>query len=277
MMSVAPGGPAMSFAAFVEWYIVHRNTPGSGRDYDWLAKMPQINFGEYTDFFNGAAMMRGLLTHDSYPHYDCALFSATKHAQRELQTAIVAEDWDAARAWLRPGIALEPTTYDACERTNPEQLGATARQGRADGLRQALQRSIIGPVISELRAPTLDRKAQEKLVNSALARLQNLDSNFRLNHVDLSDDRFGEGTVLDLWMREIHPYLTHRDPLFMEYETALRAKTPLSADAQLALAQGLHARLGAASPVGRLTPELAQMIGQMSTMANRRRRTFHNF
>ena len=82
---------------------------------------------------------------------------------------------------------------------------------------------------------------------------------------------------LDLWMREIHPYLTHRDPLFMEYETALRAKTPLSADAQLALAQGLHARLGAASPVGRLTPELAQMIGQISTVANRRRKTFHNF
>ncbi len=79
-MSEAPGGPAMSFAAFVEWYIVYRNTRGSGRDYDWLAKMPRINFGDYTDFFNGAAMMRGLLTHDSYREYDCALFTALKHA-----------------------------------------------------------------------------------------------------------------------------------------------------------------------------------------------------
>jgi hypothetical protein len=277
-MSVAAGGPAtMSFAAFMEWYIVYRKTPGSGNDYDWLAKMPRINFGDYTEFLNGAAMMRGLLTHDSYHEYDCAMHNAIKHAQRELQKAIVAEDWDAARAWLRPGIALEPTTYDACERDNPEQLGATARQGRADDLRQALQRAIIRSVISELRSPTLSRSAQEGLVNSAFARLQNIDRNFRLNHVDLSDNHFGEGTVLDLWMREIHPYLTHRDPIFMEYETALRAKTPLSFNAQLALAQGLHARLGAASLVGRLTPELAQMIGQMSTVAVPRKRTFHNF
>ena len=257
--------------------MVYRNTHGSGPDYDWLAKMPRIKFGDYTDFLNGAAMMCGLLTHDSYHEYDCAMHNAIKHAQRELQKAIVAEDWDAARAWLRPGLALEHTTYDACERDHPEQLGATARQGRADGLRQALQRVIIGPVISELRSSTLDRKAQAELVHSALVGLGSIDSDFRLNGVDLSDDRFGEGTVLDLWMREIHPYLTHRDPIFMEYETALRAKTPLSSDAQLALAQGLHARLGAASPVGRLTPELAQMIGQMSTVANRRRRTFHNF
>jgi hypothetical protein len=276
-MSEAPGGPAMSFAAFVEWYIVYRNTRGSGRDYDWLAKMPRINFGDYTDFFNGAAMMCGLLTHDSYRQYDCVLFTALKHAQSELQKAIEAEDWDAARAWLRPGIALEHTTYDACERDHPEQLGATARQGRADGLRQALQRGLIRTVISELRSSTLDRKAQAELVTSALLRLDSIDSDFRLNRVDLSDDHFGEGTVLDLWMREIHPYLTHRDPIFMEYETALRAKTPLSFDAQLALAQGLHARLGAASPVGRLTPELAQMIGQMSTVTNPRKKTFMDF
>ena len=116
-----------------------------------------------------------------------------------------------------------------------------------------------------------------ELVTSAFNRLLHIDNYFRLNDVDLSDDHFGEGTVLDLWMREIHPYLTHRDPIFMEYETALRAKTPLSSDAQLALAQGLHARLGAATPGGRLTPEMAQMIGQMSTVADRRRRTFHNF
>jgi hypothetical protein len=128
-----------------------------------------------------------------------------------------------------------------------------------------------------LRSSTLDRKAQVELVTSAFNCLLHIDNYFRLNDVDLSDDHFGEGTVLDLWMREIHPYLTHRDPIFMEYEIALRAKTPLSFDAQLALAQGLHARLGAASPVGRLSPELAQMIGQMSTVTNPRKKTFMDF
>lgn len=277
-MGVGSSSPAtMSFAAFVEWYIGYRNTRESGPDYDWLAKMPRIKFEDYTDFLNGTAMMRGLLTHDSSHQFDCVMFTALRHAQHELQTAIEAEDWDAARAWLRPGIAHEYTTYDACERDHPEQLGATARQGRADGLRQALQRGLIRTVISELRSSTLDRKAQVELVTSAFNRLLHIDNYFRLNDVDLSDDHFGEGTVLDLWMREIHPYLTHRDPIFMEYEIALRAKTPLSFDAQLALAQGLHARLGAASPVGRLSPELAQMIGQMSTVTNPRKKTFMDF
>jgi hypothetical protein len=267
----------MSFAAFMEWYNVYRNAPGSVRDDDWTAKMPQIHFGDYTEFLNGAALMRGLLAHDSYREYDCALFRATRHAQRELQNAIAAEDWDAARAWLRPGLALEHTTYDACERDHPEHLGATVRRARADGLRQNFQRVLIRPVIKELRSSVLNGREQRRLVNSALARLDSLDSNFRLDGVDLSDDHFGEGTVLDLWMREIHPYLTHRNPIFVEYETALQAKTPLSFNARLALAQGLHPRLGAASLVGQLTPELAQMIGQMSTVTHPRRRTFMDF
>ena len=60
-------------------------------------------------------MMRGLLIHDSSHQFDCVMFTALRHAQHELQTAIEAEEWDAARAWLRPGIAHEYTTYDACE------------------------------------------------------------------------------------------------------------------------------------------------------------------
>jgi hypothetical protein len=38
-------------------------------------------------------------------------------------------------------------------------------------------------------------------------------------------------------------------------------------DARLALAEGLHARLGASSNVGRLTSELAQMIVNSDAMS----------
>lgn len=124
-------------------------------------------------------------------------------------------------------------------------MGATARQGRADGLRQALQRSLIRTVISELRSSTLDRKAQVELVTSAFNCLLHIDNYFRLNDVDLSDDHFDEGTVLDLWMREIHPYLTHRDPIFMEYEIALRAKNAAI------IRRPTGACAGAACPIGR--------------------------
>ena len=184
------------------------------------------------------------------------IYRAMHCAHSQLQDAIEAKEWDAARAWLRPGIAYQASLYDDCERKYPAELGETARQGRADALRQAFWCILVKVSLPWLRSPS----PPQDMIADALRRLNALNGEYPLARVALDDDRFGDGTVLDVWLKDLGPHLTHLHPGFARYEDALRARSPLPFDARLALAQGLHPRLGESSEVRHITDELARMI-----------------
>jgi hypothetical protein len=262
-MSVPPAAAA-SFTACMQLF---------KDDSTLIGRNPEIAFGDYTDFVHGAAILRGLCRRGELSEGCDLLNTALQHAYRELKKAIEAEDWDAARAWLRPGIAHDHKTYDACERNHPAELGETARQGRADGLREGFWCRMVKETLLFLSSPSTRPSLQEHITFRVLYVLDMLNQEFSLDRVDLSDDRFGDGTVLEVWMNDLHPYLTHRKPEFLQYETELRSRSPLAFNSKLALLEGLHARLGASSNVRLLTDELAQMIVNSSntTMTYSRR------
>jgi hypothetical protein len=265
-MSGGANGPAtISFTAYMRLFKAYSDAHGDVVDWPWVATAPKFAFEDYADFVNGAAIVRGLCPTVKVWHVDYPLSIAWGHAKRELDRAIEAEDWDAARAWLRPGVAHHYKTYNACEQKYPAQLGETARQGRADGLRETIWRKLVNETRPWLRSDKASPSMQKHIAFHALHELNEMNRRFPLNRVDLRDDRFGDGTVLEVWLKEVHPYLTHRRPEFAIYETELRIRSPMPSNAQLALAQGMHARLGAASSVQLLTDELARMIVNTDT------------
>ena len=255
----------ISFTAYMQQFKAYSDAHENVVPPSWIRAAPKIAFEDYADFVNGAAIVRSLCPTVKVWHGDYPLSIAWEHAKRELDRAIEAEDWDAARAWLRPGVAHHYKTYNACEQNYPAQLGETARQGRADGLRETIWRELVNETRHWLRSDNVGSSMQEHIAFHALFDMIDMNRRFRLDRVDLSDDRFGDGTVLEVWLKEVHPYLTHRHKEFAQYEEELRRRSPLPSDAKLALAQGMHARLGAASSVRHLTDELAQMIVNTDT------------
>lgn len=251
----------VSFTTFMQLYKEFKDPLGGGDiTPDWRHEFPEIVFEDYTDFVNGAALLRGLckrgiMRHDQYP-----IDVAVAHARLKLKEAIEAEDWDMARAWLRPGIAHHHSTYNACERDHQEQLGDTAREGRADGLRQSFWCILVQEAIPLLISPRSSPDLQNHMARLALFELDEINKKYRLDRVDLSDDRFGDGTVLEVWMNDLHPHLIHCRPEFMQYEAELRSRSPLPFHFKLALAEGLHSRLGASSNVRLLSSDLVKLI-----------------
>ena len=198
------------------------------------------------------------------------LYVVLDYTRGQLDRAIGAEDWDAARAWLRPGIAYSDRTYNEYEREYPVELGETARQGRADGLRQEFWCLMVKKALPWLRLRSHQPYMEANMTFCVLRQLEQINRKYPLERVALDDDRFGDGTVLEVWLKDLSPHLTHRRPEFAQYESELRARSPLPFDARLALAQGLHSRLGVPSPFNRLTSELVQIIANSDTERSRR-------
>ena len=153
-------------------------------------------------------------------HWDNSVHGEVQeHAHAQLMAAIAAEDWEAARAWLRPGVAHRASTYNHCERNYPRELGDAVRGGRADAIRESLwcrfQRDL--PLIYR---PGNDRPFTEHMIGFVTYTLHEIVRVFPLARTDLSDDLFGDGTVLDVWMETIHP-LKPDTLVFNDYEKAL--------------------------------------------------------
>ena len=258
---------AVSFTAWMQQFKAFVDTtPDSDRYmHRWSDGAPALFYQDYTDFVHGAAILRGLCREGKLRDRGYPLTMVLTHAKAELDRAIAAEDWDAARAWLRPGIAHEPKTYHACEREHPAELGATARQGRADGMRQWFWCRLVKDVLPWFSLPSHPQGMHEHITFLALFELDELSRKLPLERTALDDDRFGDGTVYEVWLKDLSPHLLHRRPEFERFEDELRARSPLPFDARLALAQGLHSRLGASSDVMRLTSEIAQMVVNSDT------------
>jgi hypothetical protein len=259
-MSVAArNDAAMSFIAWAREFEttvdMHEDDPRR-----WRIFAPKFVCADYTEFVNGAAILRDLYRRGKISYWSRLIGDASHYAKNQLKRAIETEDWDAARAWLRPGIAYHYKTYDKCASEHPVELGQTAREGRADGLRQELWCILVREAIPKLSLPPEQLYMQGYVACHVLRDLEMLNRRYPLDQVALEDDRFGDGTVLEVWLKDLSPHLTHLRNEFALYERELRFRSPLPFDTRLALAEGLHARLGASSNVGRLTSELAQMI-----------------
>jgi hypothetical protein len=265
-MSVAARNDAA--VSFVAWVRQFEATVDMGVDDPrrWSVYVPKIACTDYTDFVNGAAILRGLCRRGKINYRRDPLDEAMTYAQAQLDSAIERKDWGAAKAWLRPGIAYHHKTYDEYERQHPLELGETVRQGRADGLRQEFWCVLVKDAIPKLSWPSAQPYMQEHMAFCALSELEALNRKYPLDKVALEDDRFGDGTVLEVWLRDVGPHLTHLRPEFARYERELRCRSPMPFASRLALAEGLHARLGASSNVSRLTSELAQTIVNSDAM-----------
>jgi hypothetical protein len=119
---------------------------------------------------------------------------------------------------------------------------------------------LVGEAIPNLSLPPDQLYLQGFMAFRALRDLEKINRRYPLDKVALSDDRFGDGTVLEVWLKDLSPHLIHLRPEFALYEQALRERSPLPFDARLALAESLHPRLGVHSHLNRLTSELVQMI-----------------
>jgi hypothetical protein len=266
-MSVAARNDAA--VSFVAWMRQYEYTMDMSWDDPrrYSVYTPKIASTDYTDFVNGAAILRGLCQRGKIDYMVNPLSEAMEYAQAQLDSAIERKDWGAAKAWLRPGIAYRHKTYDEYERQHPLELGETVRQGRADGLRQEFWCVLVKDAIPRLSWPSEQPYMHTHMTFCALRALEALNRKYPLDKVALEDDRFGDGTVLEVWLRDVGPHLTHLRPEFARYERELRSRSSMPFDARLALAEGLHARLGASSNVGRLTSELAQMIVNSDAMS----------
>lgn len=236
-----------------------------------------LTVDDYADFQNGAAIIRRLYKEGAASVLcDSKLLDlAEAHASSMVNAAIRAEDWHAARAWLRPGISHQGLTYDHCEAVHPNELGATARKGRADALRDNLwciSQTLLQPQEEEPADFALSPSLSHRLVlRQAAFELRELSKYYPLQHTDLSDNLFGDGTVLDVWMECIHPHLIlllpplpSKSVVFMQqYETELRSRSPMRSEYQRVIAEGLHSRLGAASALRLLPGDLARIIAHM--------------
>jgi len=227
-----------------------------------------LSVDNYDDFQRGAAIIRRLYKLDGAAGvliFSDLLIFTHQYAYDMLHAAIRAKDWHAARAWLRPGIAYEPSTYNRCEKIHPIELGSTVRKGRADALREnfwCLRHTLL----------TNRLIARQRLSKGAFE-LDQLIKRYPLQEIDLSDDFFGDGTVLDVWMKYIHPHLLSLSSeettpsssmlSMKEYETELRLKSPMLSEYRRVIAEGLHSRLGDSSYIGFMPSDLVRKIAHM--------------